>query len=142
MMLERLGNSIGKELGITEIQAMTLLESPGAHQIEGFLSNETGRIYYDVFTERSDVSVTTAAVGATPQTTLRSPREVSGYRVFIGPTHRGIFLAIQERTVASELHHLAITEARLGGNSHALSAVMQAAQRKGIEARYCGIATH
>lgn len=126
------------DLGITEQQAMATLESSGSHDLRGFIRTDSGRVFYDCLTERSDVTVTTACVGDSPSLAAHSPRDVVGYRLFVIGHTRGLFLQSTDRPTVKSLHDLAVHEARLGGAEFALNRVRNAAYARGIDVRDIG----
>lgn len=131
---------VARDLGIDEQEAIHRLERPGSNMLHGIVRGERGPLYYSVFTERSDVSITTAAVGAPGPTPLTDLSGVRGYRIFIAPSHRGVLLHSGDQNLAQKLHELTIGEARLGGPTHALSQAIRTAKELGVEASYCGLA--
>jgi len=133
---------IAYDLGITEQEALSRLERSGSNMVHGTVRGDRTPIYYSVFTERSDVSVTTAAVGAPGILQLSSPSEVRGYRLFIAPSQRGVLIFTTDKSLAHKLHDYAIGEARLGGATHALGQVVRVAHTLGVEATPCGISNH
>ena len=133
---------VAYDLGITEQEALARLEKPGSNMVHGIVRGERAPLYYSVFTERSDVSVTTAAVGAPGLVELSTPSAVRGYRLFIAPSHRGVLILTTDKSLAQRIHDFAIGEARIGGATHALAQVIRTAPILGVEASYCSLANH
>lgn len=130
---------IARDLGITEQEAIGQLERTGAHHVRGYVHSEQGRIYYDVMTERSDVTVTTAAIAGRDLRRLTDPREVVGYRTFAGTSHRGVFLETNDRATVEKIHDLIVAETRLNGASSAIERALEVARSLGITSLAVGL---
>jgi len=137
--MEHADKTRAPNLGISEREAIVRLEAPGSNHLRGFVEAESGKVFYDCFTERSDVTVTTTCIGDPRTMTTEGPNEVTGYRLFIAGGDRGLFLQTRSRSDVKDLHDIAVEEARFGGAARALARVRLAAGQRGIETLAIGI---
>jgi len=118
------------------------IDSPGAHDFTGFITDGAKRYFCDLLAERSDVVVTTKAVewATTRYRSASSPEARVGYVILIGGGDHppAVYLQTTSRAEVREIHHEVVRLARERGESAAVAEVQDIAFVRGIRTNYLG----